>query len=78
MAWVESSAWDGRYGLVVAADIAIYEKGRARPSGGAGAVAFLIGPNAPLAIESIRSTFVDDVYDFYKPDPSSEFPVVDG
>lgn len=76
--WIESSSWDGRYGLVVAADIAVYEKGRARPSGGAGAVAFLVGPNAPFVIEPIRASFFSDEYDFYKPDPKSDYPVVDG
>ncbi|CAG7732444.1 unnamed protein product, partial [Allacma fusca] len=51
ISWVESSAWDGRLALVVAGDIAIYAKGPARPTGGAGAVAILIGPNAPLVFE---------------------------
>lgn len=37
--WIESSSWDGRYGLVVAGDIAVYKEGAARPTGGAGVVA---------------------------------------
>ena len=41
----------GRYALVVAADIAVYASGNARPTGGAGAVALLVGPNAPLQLE---------------------------
>lgn len=45
--WVESRAWDGRLALVVAADIAMYAAGPARPSGGCGAIAMLIG-EAPL------------------------------
>ena len=49
--WVESSSWDGRYALVVAGDIAIYAEGGARPVGGAGAVAMLVGPDAPLVLE---------------------------
>jgi hydroxymethylglutaryl-CoA synthase len=49
--WVESSSWDGRYAVVVVGDIAIYADGAARPVGGAGAAAILIGPNAPLVIE---------------------------
>ena len=49
--WVESSAWDGRYALVVAADIAVYASGNARPTGGAGAVAMLIGPDAVLVLD---------------------------
>lgn len=41
----------GRYALAVAGDIAVYATGSARPTGGAGAVAMLIGPNAPLAFD---------------------------
>lgn len=33
-------------------DIAVYGKGSARPTGGAGACALLIGPNAPVVFES--------------------------
>jgi hydroxymethylglutaryl-CoA synthase len=61
------------------ADIAVYTRGPARPTGGAGAIAYLIGPDAPLVIDThLRTTFMDDVYDFYKPDPTSEYPTVDG
>jgi len=67
IAWVESAAWDGRYGLVLATDIAVYEKGPARPTGGAGCVAMIIGPNAPIVLENPRSTFMRNAYDFYKP-----------
>ncbi|KAK4703136.1 hydroxymethylglutaryl-CoA synthase, partial [Phenoliferia sp. Uapishka_3] len=96
--WVESSSWDGRYALVVAGDIAIYAEGGARPVGGAGAVAMLIGPDAPLALEcelsfppvarepqadirahsAVHGTHMANVYDFYKPHLSSEYPEVDG
>lgn len=77
--WVESSSWDGRLALVVCADIAVYAQGSARPTGGAGAIAMLVGPNAPLVLDrGLRSTFMDHAYDFYKPDLSSEYPVVDG
>ncbi len=57
--WIESSYWDGRYAIVVAGmplfrfrfcllnlcigDIAIYAEGNARPTGGCGACAMLIG-----------------------------------
>ncbi|XP_033637166.1 hydroxymethylglutaryl-CoA synthase 1-like [Asterias rubens] len=78
-AWVESSAWDGRYALVVAGDIAVYATGNARPTGGAGAIAMLVGPNAPLVLErGLRHTHMEHVYDFYKPDMASEYPRVDG
>lgn len=55
--WIESSSWDGRYALVVAGDIAIYAEGGARPVGGAGSVAMLIGPDAPLALERELASF---------------------
>ena len=46
--WVESDGWDGRYAIVVAADIAAYARGGARPTSGAGAVAVLVGRDAPI------------------------------
>jgi hydroxymethylglutaryl-CoA synthase len=77
--WVESSSWDGRMAIVVAGDIAVYSQGPARPTGGAGAVAMLIGPDAPITLQSgIRGSYMDHVYDFFKPDFASEYPVVNG
>ncbi|KAF2747394.1 hydroxymethylglutaryl-CoA synthase [Sporormia fimetaria CBS 119925] len=77
--WIESSAWDGRDAIVVAGDIALYKKGNARPTGGAGCVAMLIGPDAPVAIEAgLRGSYIKHAYDFYKPDLTSEYPIVDG
>ncbi|KAF5734842.1 3-hydroxy-3-methylglutaryl Co-enzyme A synthase [Tripterygium wilfordii] len=77
--WVESSSWDGRYGLVVCTDSAVYAEGPARPTGGAGAVAMLVGPDAPIAFESkLRGSHMAHAYDFYKPNLASEYPVVDG
>lgn len=76
--WIESSSWDGRNAIVVAGDIAIYAKGAARPTGGAGMVAMLIGPDAPLVLEPYHGLYMDHAYDFYKPDFTSEYPVVDG
>ena len=77
--WIESSYWDGRYAVVVMGDIALYAKGSARPTGGAGSVAFLIGPNAPIVFErGLRSTHISHAYDFYKPEMDSEYPYVDG
>ena len=46
-----SCCFSGRYALVVAGDIAVYATGNARPTGGVGAVALLIGPNAPLIFD---------------------------
>lgn len=77
--WVESSSWDGRYAIVVAGDLAIYASGSARPTSGAGVVAMLIGKDAPIILErGLRATHMEHVYDFYKPDLSSEYPTVDG
>jgi len=50
----------GRFALVVAGDIAVYAKGNARPTGGAGAVAMLVGPNAPLVIDRGETTINTD------------------
>ena len=77
--WIESSSWDGRFAIVVCGDIAVYEKGPARPTGGAGAIAMLIGPNAPLVIDrGVRTHYMKNAYDFYKPDFNSEYPKVQG
>jgi hydroxymethylglutaryl-CoA synthase len=54
----------------LSADVAVYPKGPARPTGGCGAIAMLIGPNAPIVFDDLRSTFMENAYDFYKPDPS--------
>jgi hydroxymethylglutaryl-CoA synthase len=79
LSWIESSSWDGRLAVVVAADIAVYAKGNARPTGGAGAVAMLVGPNAPLVMDrGVRATYMTHAYDFYKPNLMSEYPTVDG
>ena len=71
-AWVKSDGWDGRYAIVVAVDIATYARGPARPTCGAGAVAVLIGRDAPLALVDPRerATHASNVYDFFKPDHS--------
>lgn len=77
--WVESSYWDGRLALVVAGDSAVYAAGSARPTGGAGAIAMLVGPNAPLVFDrGLRASCMKHKYDFYKPNMCSEYPVVNG
>ena len=45
---------------MVAADIAVYAAGSARSTGGAGAVAMLIGPNAPLVMERGTNIFLNN------------------
>jgi hydroxymethylglutaryl-CoA synthase len=69
--WISSPYWDGRYGIVVASDIAVYEDGPARCTGGAGAVALLIGPNGKITFGKERASYIEHAYDFYKPIPSS-------
>jgi hydroxymethylglutaryl-CoA synthase len=76
--WMESSSWDGRNAIVFAGDIAVYSEGAARPAGGAGAVAMLIGPDAPIVFEPTHGTYMTNAWDFYKPNLSSEYPIVDG
>jgi len=77
--WIESKSWDGRNAIVVAADIALYAPGPARATGGCGAVVMLVGPNAPLVLETgLRGSYMEHSYDFYKPNPKTEYPVVDG
>ncbi|KUI66606.1 Hydroxymethylglutaryl-CoA synthase [Cytospora mali] len=77
--WVESRSWDGRDAIVVASDIALYKEPSSRPTGGAGCVAMLVGPDAVLSLEpAIRGTFMTHAYDFYKPDMKVEFPLVNG
>ena len=76
--WVQSDSWDGRLAVVISSDIAAYPKGNARPTGGVGAIAMVIGPNASIVFDKVRSSFMEHQYDFYKPDPNSEYPLVDG
>lgn len=79
IAWIESSAWDGRLALVVAGDNAVYSAGSARATGGTGAIAILVGPDAPLVFDrGLRASCMQHAYDFYKPDLRSEYPIVDG
>ena len=77
--WCESEGWDGRFAIVVAADIAAYARGPARPTCGVGACAILIGRDAPLSYNpKTKATHAANVWDFFKPDHTVEYPVVDG
>lgn len=79
LTWADSSSWDGRYAIVVAADIAVYAAGPARPSCGCGAVAMLIGRDAPLQVNlKTRVTHASHTWDFFKPHLDSEYPEVKG
>ena len=76
--WVQSDSWDGRLAVVISSDVAAYPKGNARPTGGVGAIAMVIGPNASIVFDKVRSSYMEHQYDFYKPNPFSEYPIVDG
>ncbi|CAI5452057.1 unnamed protein product [Caenorhabditis angaria] len=80
--WVHVNyAAEKRSAIVVIADIAVYEAGPARCTGGAGAIAFLIRPNSAVPIDRVfASCHMKNTWDFYKPISSnvSEYPRVDG
>jgi hydroxymethylglutaryl-CoA synthase len=69
-----------KYAVVVCGDISNYREKASRPSGGAGVIAMLLSTHdAPLRVDlSRKASHFEHVYDFYKPDPTSPFPVVDG
>ena len=68
LAWLETKECKDKYAIVVMSDIAEYENGPALPSGGCGAIAILLGKNAPIIFESgTRFSYVDNIYDFFKP-----------
>ena len=59
---------DKKNAIVVIADIAIYEDGPARCTGGAGAIAFLICPNATIPIDrQFSACHMKNTWDFFKP-----------
>ncbi|KAG2501631.1 hypothetical protein HYH03_000136 [Edaphochlamys debaryana] len=80
VAWVESRRWDGRLALVVASDVALYAPGSpARATGGCGAAALLVGPDAPLVLDPLwYGTHGEHAYDFWKPLGRLPYPAVDG
>lgn len=76
--WLVSHPHLNQYAIVIATDIAIYPAGPARATGGAGAVAMLLGRNPKIVIDKIRATHITNSYDFYKPNPNNAYPLVDG
>ncbi len=66
IAWCQSEAWDGRYGLVVCVDIADLNEEQSFLNGAA-AVAMLIGPDAPMVMQRERASHIMHTWDFYKP-----------
>jgi hypothetical protein len=54
----------------------VYAVGNARPTGGGGCVAMLLGKGSCISIEpGLRGSHFEHAYDFYKPNPHSEYPV---
>jgi len=76
--WLFSKFYDNKYAIVICGDNASYGKGPARPTGGCGTIGILLGKGGSLLLENIRASYMKNVYDFYKPNPSSEYPTVDG
>ena len=77
LSWLATES-KGKLAVVVMSDVAVYDTVAAKPTGGAGAVAVLLGPNPAVVFEPLRASFFDDEYDFFKPHMESEFPVVKG
>lgn len=69
----------GKKALVIASDIAKYEKNSlAESTQGAGSIAILISENPKIAeIEDNSVSFTKDVMDFYRPN-KLDYPIVDG
>ena len=78
LAWMHSPEYDGRLALVLAGDVAVYPPGPARPTGGAGMVGLLLGPEGMITLDAFRHSHMEHAYDFYKPHLDSEYPLVDG
>lgn len=77
LSWLAADS-KGQYAVVVMSDVAVYDNVSAKPTGGAGAVAVLLGHNPQVTIDPLRSSFFNDEYDFFKPHMDSEYPVVKG
>jgi len=77
--WIRSGRNRGKYGVVIATDIAKYDlKSEGEYTQGAGAVAMLLSENPRLlAVEDAVGTCIKHERDFYKP-LDRETPVVDG
>jgi hydroxymethylglutaryl-CoA synthase len=65
--WIQSSAWNGKYAIVVCTDTAVHPDPVHLSGIGASAVAMLIGPRAPMILEDQRVTYIKHTWDFYRP-----------
>ena len=64
--WTTSQAWDGRWAIACATDIADSPEGY-RFMTGCSTVAMLVGVDAPLVFERERCSHIINRWDFYKP-----------
>lgn len=64
--WAQSDAWDGRFAIAVATDIADSPAGY-RFMTGCSCVAMLVGVDAALVFERERCSHIINRWDFYKP-----------
>ncbi|TKR86942.1 hypothetical protein L596_011434 [Steinernema carpocapsae] len=78
--WVRSNGFKNKWAIAVMSDIAVYEEGPARPTGGAGAIAILVGPNAPVVYCPATGVYMANNNDFCKPlkPKNTEYPTVNG
>jgi hydroxymethylglutaryl-CoA synthase len=74
--WIRSTNTD-KYAVVVCTDIATYKEGSAIATGGAGAIAMLIGCNSAAIINDYSVNYFGNSWDFYKP-VKEEFPIING
>ena len=75
--WLQSDAWDGRWAIAIATDVADAPAGY-RFMTGCSSVAMLVGVDAALVLERERASHMLDRWDFYKPWGWHEMaPVVD-
>jgi 3-hydroxy-3-methylglutaryl-CoA-synthase len=65
--WVQSDAWNGKYAVVICTDTAVHSHPDQLQSMGASALALLVGPQAPLVLETQRVSFMKHAWDFYRP-----------
>uniref|UniRef100_A0A1I7YRB2 Hydroxymethylglutaryl-CoA synthase n=1 Tax=Steinernema glaseri TaxID=37863 RepID=A0A1I7YRB2_9BILA len=78
--WVRTNDFKNKKAIAVMSDVAVYEEGNARPTGGAGAIAILVGPEAPITFCRATGFDMRNSNDFYKPlkPMNTEYPMVNG
>ena len=67
VSWVQSSAWNGKYAVVICTDTAVHANPSELQGNGASAIAMLVGPRASFVLEQHRVSFMKHAWDFYRP-----------